>query len=77
MEKFLAGIVTLDFDLSAGIEFGRILAELRKKGKSKDNQDRDKMIAGHARSLGYILVTDNLKDFTDIDGLRIENWHNG
>ena len=73
----LAGIVTLDFDLSAGIEFGRILAELRKKGKSKDNQDRDKMIAGHARSLGYILVTDNLKDFTDIDGLRIVNWHNG
>ena len=77
MEKFLAGIVTLDFDLSAGIEFGRILAELRKKGKSKDNQDRDKMIAGHARSLGYILVTDNLKDFTDIDGLRIEDWQNG
>ena len=32
------------------------------------------MIAGHARSRGYILVTDNTKDFADIDNLKLENW---
>ena len=50
------------------------MEELRKKGKSKDNQDRDKMIAAHARAKEYILVTDNTKDFEDIDNLQLCNW---
>lgn len=74
LNRFLAGISILDFDMDAGIHFGRILAELKKTGKDKQNQDRDKMIAAHARSLGYILVTDNTKDFKDIQGLILENW---
>ncbi len=74
VKQILAGIKILDFDIAAGVQFGRILAELRKKGKSKDNQDRDKMIAAHARALNYTLVTDNTKDFIDIDGLILENW---
>jgi tRNA(fMet)-specific endonuclease VapC len=32
------------------------------------------MIAGHARSLGLILVTNNLKEFIRVQGLRLENW---
>ena len=40
----------------------------------KQNQDRDKMIAAHARSLGYVLVTNNTKDFTGIDGLVLDDW---
>ena len=32
------------------------------------------MIAGHARSLGYTVVTNNIKEFERIDGLRLENW---
>ena len=35
---------------------------------------QDKMIAAHARSLGFTLVTDNLEHFNQIDGLEIENW---
>lgn len=30
------------------------------------------MIAAHARSLGYVLVTNNTKDFTEIDGLVLD-----
>lgn len=74
VNQMLAGIRVLDFDIDASIHFGDILAELRRKGADKQNQDRDKMIAGHARSLGYTLVTDNTKDFADIDGLLLENW---
>ena len=74
INQFLAGIRIIDFDMKAAMHFGQILAELRKKHKDKQNQDRDKMIAGHARSLGFTLVTDNLKDFVDIDGLDVVNW---
>ena len=74
VNRFLAGIRILDFDMKAATHFGDILAELRKKRKDKQNQDRDKMIAGHARSLGCTLVSDNIRDFIDIDGLTIENW---
>lgn len=74
VNKILAGIGILDFDIKAGTYFGRILAELKKKGKSKNNQDRDKMIAAHAVSNGYVLVSDNTKDFEDISGLSICNW---
>ncbi|MBQ6495891.1 MAG: type II toxin-antitoxin system VapC family toxin [Firmicutes bacterium] len=71
---FLAGIKILDFDMNAAMHFGDILAELKQKHKDKQNQDRDKMIAAHARSLDFVLVSDNTKDFIDIDGLKLENW---
>ena len=34
----------------------------------------DRLIAGHALSLGLTLVTNNERDFATIAGLRIENW---
>ena len=37
-------------------------------------QDRDKMIAAHCRSLGFTLVTDNVKDFEYIEGLEVLTW---
>jgi len=32
------------------------------------------MIAGHARSPGLRLVTNNVKEFSSVRGLFIENW---
>lgn len=32
------------------------------------------MIAGHARSKGLVVVTNNTKEFERVSGLRIENW---
>lgn len=37
-------------------------------------RDFDRLIAGHAISLGATLVTNNLRDFQDIPGLQLENW---
>ena len=73
INKILAGIPIIDFDMKAAVHFGHILSELRQKKKDKQNQDRYKMIAAHARSRGYTLVTDNIKDFIDIDGLKLDN----
>ena len=34
----------------------------------------DLHIAGHARSLGLTVVTDNERELHRIEGLRVENW---
>jgi len=34
----------------------------------------DMMIAGHARAEGLVLVTNNMKAFEQVGGLRVENW---
>jgi tRNA(fMet)-specific endonuclease VapC len=34
----------------------------------------DILIAAHARSAGMIVVTNNLREFERIPGLRTENW---
>ena len=34
----------------------------------------DQLIAGHARSLGLVLVTNNISEFSRVEGLRLENW---
>ena len=74
IKRLLAGISILDFDMNAAIHFGAILAELKQKHRYDVCRDRDKMIAAHARGRGDILVTNNIKDFTDIDNLLLEDW---
>lgn len=34
----------------------------------------DQMIAGHARSRGLIIVTNNRREFDRVPGLRVEDW---
>ncbi|MDF0489358.1 type II toxin-antitoxin system VapC family toxin [Sphingomonas sp. H39-1-10] len=34
----------------------------------------DRLLAGHALSLGATVITRNLSDFADIPGLRVEDW---
>jgi tRNA(fMet)-specific endonuclease VapC len=36
--------------------------------------DRDTLIAGHALALGAVLVTRNVRDFSRVEGLGVENW---
>ena len=34
----------------------------------------DMMIAAHAKSLAYTVVTNNAKEFERVKGLKLENW---
>ena len=34
----------------------------------------DRLIAAHALALDLVLVTDNVGDYADVPGLRVENW---
>lgn len=68
----LSNIEILDFDMKAAEEYGRIRADLEKKGTPIGPLDM--MIAGHAKSLGYTVVTNNVGEFKRVEGLQYENW---
>jgi len=60
------------FDQKAAIFYGDVRSTLEKKGNIIGSNDL--LIAAHALSLDWILVTNNEKEFKRVDGLRIENW---
>jgi tRNA(fMet)-specific endonuclease VapC len=72
VEAFSARLAVLAFDAPAASAFGQIRAALERKGRTIGGYDL--MIAGHARSQGMILVTNNEREFARIEGLRVENW---
>ena len=70
--QLLSCIEIIDFDCKAAQEYGAIRAKLELQGNPIGPLDT--MIAGHARSLGYTLVTNNTKEFNRIENLKIEDW---
>jgi tRNA(fMet)-specific endonuclease VapC len=72
VELLMAPLAILDFDSKAAAHAGDITAELEKKGASIGPYDT--LIAGHARSLGLMVITGNLGEFRRVDGLRCEDW---
>jgi len=72
LEGFVARMDLLAFDNSAAVHSGQIRAELALKGTPIGPYDQ--MIAGHARSQGLIVVSNNTKEFDRVTALRVENW---
>ena len=72
LSMLLANMEILDFDVDAADCYGKIRAVLEKKGIPIGPLDM--MIAAHAQSLGYTVVTNNVKEFSRVSALRIENW---
>ncbi len=73
--NILLGIRIVDFDAKAAEHFGDIFCDLERKYMRIG--DRDMMIAAHARSLGYILVTNNTREFSRVEGLEYADWKDG
>ncbi len=72
MSLFLSPITILQFDEYAAEEYGRNKAEHEKKGTPIGSMDT--LIAGHAKSRGLILVTNNTREFKRVAGLTVEDW---
>lgn len=72
LEGFGARLVILPFGAREAVQFGQVKAELERQGQPIGAYDM--MIAGHARSEGLILITNNPREFTRVSGLRTENW---
>ena len=65
-------LTVADFDGRAAAHAADIHADLERRGLLIGPYDI--LIAGHARSLGLIVVTGNLGEFRRVDGLRCEDW---
>ena len=72
IEDFCSRLEVLAYDDRASSHYGNIRAQLEQKGKLIGVNDLH--ISGHARSLGFTLVTNNMKEFERVEGLRLENW---
>jgi len=55
-----------------GAEFSSAYAQIRVEGQKIG--DRDTIIAAHALSLGAVLVSRNVREFTRVPGLKVKNW---
>lgn len=72
MEDFVARLDVLPYGGKAAAHYGEIRAGLERKGTPIGVNDLH--IAAHARSEGLTLVTNNMREFARVDGLRLVNW---
>lgn len=72
IKNFLLPLTILSFDENAAEYFGKIKANLEKKGTPVGGFDI--MIAAHAISENLTLITNNEREFNRIEGLKVENW---
>jgi tRNA(fMet)-specific endonuclease VapC len=72
IEGFAARLEILPYDYDAALHTGQLRAELKKIGRPIGPYDE--MIAGHARSQGLVIVTNNTKQFKHAPGVRVDNW---
>lgn len=57
---------------AVGEHYGQIRAALQQRGEMIGNNGL--WLAAHARAEGWILVTNNEREFVRVDGLQVENW---
>ena len=72
IEHFVARLDVLAFAAKAAAHYGQVRAELERAGTPCGPHDMQ--IGGHARSEGLIVVTNNLREFSRMPGVRVENW---
>jgi tRNA(fMet)-specific endonuclease VapC len=72
ISHLLNKVKIIDFDERAAIEYAKIRTKLEKDGIPIGGMDI--LIAACAISNKFVLVTNNLKHFSRIDHLQIQNW---
>ncbi len=72
VEKFVSLLDVLEYGPETAVHYGEIRADLERQGISIGVNDLH--IAGHARSQGLTLVTNNLSEFERVRGLSVDNW---
>jgi tRNA(fMet)-specific endonuclease VapC len=71
-KKVLEVLDILPLEKPVDEHYGEIRAFLSRKGTIIGGNDL--LIAAHARALDLILVSDNIREFSRVPSLRVENW---
>lgn len=72
LDKFLAPLEIVAFDEPAMREYGPLRARL--EGEGTPIGALDLLIAAHALALDCTLVSNNLREFSRVPGLKLANW---
>lgn len=72
VDALVLHLMVMEWSRGAAEHYAEIRADLKKRGQLIGSNDL--MIAAHARSLGATVVTNNVKDFRRVKGLKFENW---
>jgi tRNA(fMet)-specific endonuclease VapC len=72
LDALLRHLTLLELNADAALHYAEIRSDLKKKGQLIGANDL--MIAVHARSINAVIVTNNVKDFGRVKGLKVENW---
>ena len=72
VETILAAMLVVPFDVPTDREYAKLQQLLESSGNSI--RANDLLIAAQARANGQILVTNNVREFTRVPSLQVENW---
>ena len=70
--KFISFFNILNFDDSDAIDYGKIKVKLRKNGEIIGPIDM--LLAAQAINKDMIFITNNVREFNRIEGLKVEDW---
>lgn len=73
IEQFTKCVTVVPFDVAID-EYGRQKSRLVQSGQMIE--DFDLLIGCTAITCGMVMVTDNTKHYSRIDGIKLENWVN-
>lgn len=72
LELMMQRLDVVSFEAPAEQRYAEVRLALERKGKPIGQNDT--LIAAHALSLDAVVVTDNVRHFSEVPGLKIENW---
>lgn len=72
VETFLSAVPALPLESDVSERFAEIRYDLERKGMPIGPYDM--LIAAHALTLDLTLVTANVREFSRVEGLKVENW---
>lgn len=72
LQRFFDAFVSLPFDDRCAEEYGLIRADLARSGTPVGPNDL--LIAATARAYDLVLVSHNVREFSRVVGLRVEDW---
>lgn len=72
VDLLLMHLNVLPLNAQVDLHYAEVRVALERMGQPIGHNDL--LIAAHARSLGLTLVTDNVREFSRVPGLMVENW---
>jgi tRNA(fMet)-specific endonuclease VapC len=72
LDVFMVPLEVMPYDAYAAQQYGIVRSYLTSRGQPIGPLDL--LIAAHARSLGVSLITNNIREFRKVPGLKVATW---